>query len=125
MMIKIDIKSKKTNWLKGERKINLTKGPQKNNNQKNDDQIKNNNLSQIGIEGWNWKQIKILWKGQGQKLKIKIRRIEVGIPINIRKTLKFYMVSENSRGEERKEGGKRCQRQIVPPLTTCTVPIGR
>jgi hypothetical protein len=38
-------------------------------------------------------------------LKIKIRRIEVGIPINIRKTLKFYMVSENSRGEERKEGG--------------------
>jgi hypothetical protein len=39
-------------------------------------------------------------------LKIKIRRIEVGIPINIRKTLKFYMVSENSRGEERKEGGE-------------------
>jgi len=58
IMIKIDIKSKKTNWLKGERKINLTKGPQKNNNQKNVDQIENNNLSQIGIEGWNWNKSK-------------------------------------------------------------------
>ena len=35
-------------WLKGERKIILTKRPQKHNNQKNEDQIKNNSLSQIG-----------------------------------------------------------------------------
>jgi hypothetical protein len=47
-------------WLKLKRKINLTKGQK--NDQNNKDQIQKNNTLQIGIEGWNWKQIEFLQK---------------------------------------------------------------
>jgi hypothetical protein len=47
-------------WVKLKRKINLTN--RQKNNQKNKDEIQKNNTSQIGIEGWNWKQIEFLQK---------------------------------------------------------------
>ena len=43
--------------------------------------LKKNNISQLEIKGWNWKQIKILQRDQEKKLKIKIIRTEVEISI--------------------------------------------
>jgi len=42
----------------------LQKGYEKNRNKKNKDQIWNNNIWQIEIEWWNWKQLKLLQNGQ-------------------------------------------------------------
>jgi hypothetical protein len=43
-------------------------------------QLKKNNIWQIRIERWNWKQIKFLQKDQEQKSEVKRIRIEVEIP---------------------------------------------
>jgi len=75
--------------VKLKRKINLKK------NQKNKDQIWKNNISQIGMEQWNWKEIEILQKLQEKKLWIKRIRIKVEILINKRTTLEFWMVNAN------------------------------
>jgi len=47
--------------LKLKRKINLAKAPKKH-NQKNKNQIEKNNILQIWIQVWNWKQIRISQK---------------------------------------------------------------
>jgi hypothetical protein len=52
------------------RKLNSIKG-KKNKNKKNMDQIEKNNIWQIIIEWWNWKQIKLLQNGQDKNLKSK------------------------------------------------------
>jgi len=49
-------------------------------NQKNKDSIEKNNIWQIRIERWNWKQIKLLQNDQEQKSEVKRIRIEVKIP---------------------------------------------
>ena len=64
-------------------------------NQKNKDKIWKNNISQIGMEQWNWKEIEILQKLQEKKLWIKRIRIKVEILINKRTTLEFWMVNAN------------------------------
>jgi hypothetical protein len=59
-------------WFKGEieKKIKFNKR-KKNKNKKNKDQIEKNNIWQIIIEWWNWKQIKFLQNGQDKNLKSK------------------------------------------------------
>ena len=57
--------------------------------------LKKNNISQLEIKGWNWKQIKILQRDQEKKLKIKIIRTEVEISIYKRTTLRFCMTNVN------------------------------
>ena len=64
--------------VKLKRKINLIKGLKK----KRRIKLEKNHISQIEIEWWNWKQIKVLQKDQEEKLKIKRIKIKVEISIN-------------------------------------------
>jgi len=48
-------------------------------NQKIEDQIEKNNIWQIGIEEWNWKQIKLIQKSQEQNSKNKNIKTKVEI----------------------------------------------
>ena len=82
--------------LKGE--INLTKEFKKIIIKIMRTKLKKNNISQIRIERWNWKQIDILQKDQKQKLKIKRIRTEIEILINKEATLKFCTANTNFKG---------------------------
>jgi hypothetical protein len=71
--------------VKLKRKINLTKVKKK--KFKKWELNWKNNISQIEIEWWNWKQIKALQNGQEQKFKIKTLRAKIEILITKRITL--------------------------------------
>jgi len=65
-MIKNEIKNKRKFFIE---RLNWKEKPFQQKGEKNqndEDQIKKNNIFQIGIEGWNWKQIKISQNDQNK-----------------------------------------------------------